>query len=130
MVALAPEVAHQPQHRAVPAARVGVETAVQDVGQLSGQGVLELGDRAGQRGLGDVQPVGGQPEVQGLGDGDADRGLPVGGAGKGPGGGQQLFVQLGAALPVTALVDQFYKDVQAMGGGRWDTSSLIARLRR
>ncbi|MCC6009025.1 MAG: NAD(P)-dependent oxidoreductase [Rhodobacteraceae bacterium] len=36
----------------------------------------------------------------------------------------------GAQLPVTALVDQFYKDVQAMGGGRWDTSSLIARLSR
>jgi 3-hydroxyisobutyrate dehydrogenase len=36
---------------------------------------------------------------------------------------------LGAALPVTALVDQFYGDVQAMGGGRWDTSSLIKRLR-
>ena len=35
----------------------------------------------------------------------------------------------GAALPVTALVDQFYKDVQNMGGGRWDTSSLIKRLR-
>lgn len=35
-----------------------------------------------------------------------------------------------ASLPVTALVDQFYKDVQAMGGGRWDTSSLIRRLRR
>ncbi|QDL92943.1 NAD(P)-dependent oxidoreductase [Paroceanicella profunda] len=34
----------------------------------------------------------------------------------------------GASLPVTALVDQFYKDVQKMGGGRWDTSSLIARL--
>ncbi|AYC33345.1 NAD(P)-dependent oxidoreductase [Pseudomonas cavernae] len=34
----------------------------------------------------------------------------------------------GAQLPVTALVDQFYADVQAMGGGRWDTSSLIARL--
>ena len=34
----------------------------------------------------------------------------------------------GAAVPVTALVDQFYADVQAMGGGRWDTSSLIARL--
>jgi 3-hydroxyisobutyrate dehydrogenase-like beta-hydroxyacid dehydrogenase len=34
----------------------------------------------------------------------------------------------GAELPVTALVDQFYADVQAMGGGRWDTSSLIARL--
>ena len=36
---------------------------------------------------------------------------------------------LGAALPVTALVDQFYKDVQQMGGGRNDTSSLIRRLR-
>lgn len=34
----------------------------------------------------------------------------------------------GAGLPVTALVDQFYKDVQGMGGGRWDTSSLIRRL--
>jgi 3-hydroxyisobutyrate dehydrogenase len=34
----------------------------------------------------------------------------------------------GASLPVTALVDQFYAEVQAMGGGRWDTSSLIARL--
>ncbi|MGR3428499.1 MAG: oxidoreductase, partial [Sagittula sp.] len=33
-------------------------------------------------------------------------------------------------LPVTALVDQFYKDVQNMGGGRWDTSSLFARLRK
>ncbi|MDH5798547.1 MAG: NAD(P)-dependent oxidoreductase [Paracoccaceae bacterium] len=35
----------------------------------------------------------------------------------------------GASLPVTALVDQFYKDVQKLGGGRWDTSSLIRRLR-
>jgi 3-hydroxyisobutyrate dehydrogenase len=35
----------------------------------------------------------------------------------------------GAHLPVTALVDQFYSDVQAMGGSRWDTSSLIKRLR-
>ncbi|MGO4441254.1 NAD(P)-dependent oxidoreductase [Rhizobium sp. RAF56] len=34
----------------------------------------------------------------------------------------------GAKLPVTALVDQFYGDVQAMGGNRWDTSSLLARL--
>jgi len=34
----------------------------------------------------------------------------------------------GARLPVTALVDQFYADVQSMGGGRWDTSSLIKRL--
>ncbi len=36
----------------------------------------------------------------------------------------------GASLPVTALVDQFYKEVQAMGGSRWDTSSLLARLER
>jgi 3-hydroxyisobutyrate dehydrogenase len=35
----------------------------------------------------------------------------------------------GAPLPVAALVDQFYAEVQAMGGGRWDTSSLIRRLR-
>jgi 3-hydroxyisobutyrate dehydrogenase-like beta-hydroxyacid dehydrogenase len=35
----------------------------------------------------------------------------------------------GAHLPATALIDQFYKDVQLMGGGRWDTSSLIRRLR-
>lgn len=34
----------------------------------------------------------------------------------------------GARLPVAALVDQFYAEVQAMDGGRWDTSSLIARL--
>ncbi|WP_296571313.1 NAD(P)-dependent oxidoreductase [Phreatobacter sp.] len=36
----------------------------------------------------------------------------------------------GATLPVTAVVDQFYGEVQAMGGGRWDTSSLFARLER
>jgi 3-hydroxyisobutyrate dehydrogenase-like beta-hydroxyacid dehydrogenase len=35
----------------------------------------------------------------------------------------------GARVPVTALVDQFYADVQKMGGNRWDTSSLIKRLR-
>ncbi|PWJ21338.1 NAD(P)-dependent oxidoreductase [Jannaschia seohaensis] len=35
---------------------------------------------------------------------------------------------IGAPLPATALIDQFYKDVQAMDGGRWDTSSLMARL--
>jgi 3-hydroxyisobutyrate dehydrogenase len=35
----------------------------------------------------------------------------------------------GAQLPVTALVDQFYADLQAQGGGRWDTSSLIKRLK-
>lgn len=36
----------------------------------------------------------------------------------------------GALLPVAALVDQFYKEVQTMGGGRWDTSALLARLER
>jgi len=38
--------------------------------------------------------------------------------------------QMEISLPMTALVDQFYGDVQAMGGGRWDTSSLIRRLRQ
>ena len=38
--------------------------------------------------------------------------------------------KLNARLPLAALVDQFYADVQAMGGERWDTSSLIERLRR
>ena len=36
----------------------------------------------------------------------------------------------GARLPLTALVDQFYAEIQAMGGNRWDTSSLLARLER
>ncbi|WP_324761879.1 NAD(P)-dependent oxidoreductase [Sinorhizobium meliloti] len=36
----------------------------------------------------------------------------------------------GATLPVTALVDQFYGDIQALGGNRWDTSSLLARLEK
>jgi 3-hydroxyisobutyrate dehydrogenase-like beta-hydroxyacid dehydrogenase len=36
----------------------------------------------------------------------------------------------GATLPLTALVDQFYAEVQAIGGNRWDTSSLIALLER
>lgn len=36
---------------------------------------------------------------------------------------------MGVSLPVTAVVDQYYADVQQMGGGRWDTSSLIQRLR-
>ncbi|MEQ6247973.1 NAD(P)-dependent oxidoreductase [Sulfitobacter sp. HNIBRBA3233] len=38
--------------------------------------------------------------------------------------------EIAASLPLTALVDQFYKDVQKLGGGRWDTSSLIQRLRK
>lgn len=36
----------------------------------------------------------------------------------------------GASLPVTALVDAFYAEIEKMGGKRWDTSSLIARLAR
>lgn len=36
--------------------------------------------------------------------------------------------ETGASLPLTAMVDQYYADVQAMGGNRWDTSSLLARL--
>jgi 3-hydroxyisobutyrate dehydrogenase len=36
----------------------------------------------------------------------------------------------GSSLPLTALVDQFYAEIQAMGGNRWDTSSLLARLER
>ena len=35
-----------------------------------------------------------------------------------------------ASCPVAALIDQFYSEVQKMGGGRWDTSSLLARLER
>ncbi len=38
-------------------------------------------------------------------------------------------VEIGPALPVTSPIDGFYKDVQEMGGGRWDRSSLIRRLR-
>ena len=38
--------------------------------------------------------------------------------------------ELGVSLPVTAVVDQFYAEVQQMGGGRWDTSSLIQRFRK
>ncbi|SDK33942.1 NAD(P)-dependent oxidoreductase [Aliiruegeria lutimaris] len=37
--------------------------------------------------------------------------------------------EIGATVPVTALVDQFYKDVQNMGGGRWDSSALFKRMR-
>ncbi|MBM7333386.1 MAG: NAD(P)-dependent oxidoreductase [Alcanivorax sp.] len=38
--------------------------------------------------------------------------------------------RLGTSLPATALINEFYKEVQSMGGGRWDTSSLLRRLRR
>lgn len=42
----------------------------------------------------------------------------------------QTANRTGARLPLTALVDQFYADVQQMGGGRWDTSSLLTRLEK
>ena len=42
----------------------------------------------------------------------------------------QAARRLGARMPLTALVDQFYADIAALGGSRWDTSSLIERLRR
>ncbi|WP_224815917.1 NAD(P)-dependent oxidoreductase [Hasllibacter sp. MH4015] len=38
--------------------------------------------------------------------------------------------EMGLSMPVTAMVDQFYAEVQQMGGGRWDTSSLIQRFRK
>jgi 3-hydroxyisobutyrate dehydrogenase len=38
--------------------------------------------------------------------------------------------QSGAHLPVVALVDQFYSEIQAMGGNRWDSSSLLRRMQR
>lgn len=38
--------------------------------------------------------------------------------------------EMGVSLPVTAMVDQFYAEVQQLGGGRWDTSSLIQRFRK
>ena len=46
-----------------------------------------------------------------------------------PVSGGEAGARNGARLPVTALVDQFYKRIQELGGGRWDTSSLIALLR-
>ncbi len=46
-----------------------------------------------------------------------------------PASGGEAGARNGARLPVTALVDQFYKRIGELGGGRWDTSSLIALLR-
>ncbi len=63
-------------------------------------------------------------------DGEFDHGFAVDWMRKDLGICLDAADQFGAALPMTALVDQFYKDVQSMGGGRWDTSALIARLRK
>ena len=61
--------------------------------------------------------------------GGCENGVGGEGRGKEEGIGLDTEDESGASLPVTAVVDQFYKDVQALGGGRWDSSSLIKRLR-
>lgn len=61
-------------------------------------------------------------------DGKFDFGFSVDWARKDLGLCMQEATRLGASLPVTAIIDQFYADIQAMGGNRWDTSSLIKRL--
>lgn len=61
-------------------------------------------------------------------DGKFDFGFAVDWMRKDLGLCMQEAARLGASLPVTAIIDQFYADIQAMGGNRWDTSSLIKRL--
>ena len=61
-------------------------------------------------------------------EGDYDFGFAVDWIRKDLGIALQEARRHGARLPMTALVDQFYADLQAMGGGRWDTSSLLKRL--
>lgn len=61
-------------------------------------------------------------------DGDYDHGFAVDWMRKDLGIVLDAARANGAQLPVTALVDQFYSDIQAQGGGRWDTSSLLSRL--
>ncbi|MEL7299754.1 MAG: NAD(P)-dependent oxidoreductase [Pseudomonadota bacterium] len=65
-----------------------------------------------------------------MADGKFDHGFAVDWMRKDLGICLQTANENGASIPVTALVDQFYKDVQKMGGGRWDTSSLVERLRK
>ncbi|MEM8553868.1 MAG: NAD(P)-dependent oxidoreductase [Pseudomonadota bacterium] len=62
-------------------------------------------------------------------DGEFDFGFAVDWMRKDLGIALDQAKDMGLSLPVAALVDQFYGDVQALGGGRWDTSSLIQRLR-
>ncbi|MGC8120511.1 NAD(P)-dependent oxidoreductase [Marinobacter sp. VGCF2001] len=65
-----------------------------------------------------------------MADGEFDHGFAVDWMRKDLGICLEEARKVNATLPVTALVDQFYADVQAMGGSRWDTSSLIQRLRK
>jgi 3-hydroxyisobutyrate dehydrogenase len=62
-------------------------------------------------------------------DGHFDHGFAVNWMRKDLGIAIEQAKEVGVSLPVAALVDQFYGDVQQLGGGRWDTSSLIQRLR-
>ncbi len=62
-------------------------------------------------------------------DGHFDHGFAVNWMRKDLGIALEQAKEIGVSMPVAALVDQFYGDVQALGGGRWDTSSLIQRLR-
>ncbi|ASP20422.1 2-hydroxy-3-oxopropionate reductase [Antarctobacter heliothermus] len=64
-----------------------------------------------------------------MGDGKFDYGFAVNWMRKDLGICMDEAKSNGASLPVTALVDQFYADVQKAGGGRWDTSSLLTRLK-
>ena len=63
-------------------------------------------------------------------DGEFDFGFAVDWMRKDLGICLQTADEIGASLPLTALIDQYYKDVQKLGGSRWDTSSLIQRLRK
>lgn len=62
-------------------------------------------------------------------DGHFDHGFAVNWMRKDLGIALAQAKEIGVSMPVAALVDQFYGDVQTLGGGRWDTSSLIQRLR-
>lgn len=62
-------------------------------------------------------------------DGEFNHGFAVNWMRKDLGIALEQAKEVGVSLPVAALVDQFYSDVQQLGGGRWDTSSLIQRLR-
>ncbi len=66
---------------------------------------------------------------QTMASGDFDFGFAVNWMRKDLGIAMEAAHRLGINLPITELVDSFYADVQTLGGGRWDTSSLIQRLR-
>ncbi len=67
---------------------------------------------------------------QTMSDGDYDHGFAVDWMRKDLRIALETARQNGASLPLTAMVDQYYADIQAIGGARWDTSSLLARMGR